>query len=203
MIGFEISFKKVPSFEGVPVFDVARRHDISVIAVKKYEDHVEIASDTQTTSNGTRRHPTRGLKLFQKDGIVVGIVGNAEVSTFLHLYFKEFSVPNLTLDDMQQFILNFYKFIQETSVDGYEFLEFGLAFASHDVAFIVDGYYVQEVVDFAAIGGGLSECFPLLHVGLSPVDAVVETCQLNIYCGFPVEEYHIYEKEIQSYVTEQ
>lgn len=173
---------------------------MSVIAVKKYEDHVEIASDSQITHDMNRIQNITGFKLVQQGNMTIGFVGDATIPTFLRMYLQENPLPDMTLEGVSAFAVSFYDYVDKISVPEFTMGPSAFVFASSDKVIAVEEYFVFEVEDHYSIGVGVELCDALMSEGKTPLEVVIKTCKVNIYCSAPIEEYQLYSDRIDYHV---
>ena len=108
----------------------------------------------------------------------------------MKLYTKTTVPKEPTQDGVTEFIHGFHKWLDDHT-DGakdkntYHVLTSGKAF-------LADGYYVQEITNYHAIGSGMEYALTAMHLGHSPYEAVKVACDLNIYCSEPVNTFTMY-----------
>ena len=175
---------------------------MSVIAVKKFEDHVGIAADTQITAEGGRIMTAAKFKLIEHEGITIGFSGDAAIANFLRLYLVNTEVPKVSLADIGAFIVSFYDYVSTITVEDYNILGSSFIFASHDRVVAVEDYFTSDVEDTYSIGTGMELCEAMMKKGATPTQVVEEVCKVSIFCSPPIEEYRIYADKMEYKVYE-
>lgn len=139
---------------------------MSIVIAKKIDKGFIVASDSQITSDGQRRHIEPGCKLFHpndQQDIIVGIVGSLRDANLLRvidelLDYSSIHRDNLTLNSI---INHTVKVIQEklreqgriVVSEGKWLWDSAIIVANKDKAFeISQDFCVQEIKDFTAIG---------------------------------------------------
>jgi len=173
---------------------------MSIIVVKKYEDKIVLGCDSQTTqwwnkNTNTREEP---IKLVDLGDVVVGSAGMMKVTKLLHTYINQRKVTKLHDEvDILNFIRDFEKWIKEnTSGTETSVSENSFIFVKEDRVWTVrDGFLIEEVQRFAAIGSGYDKALIALELGHDVLETVKAVCKFDLYCSEPVK---IIEKKFES-----
>lgn len=160
---------------------------MSVVAVKKYEDRIVIAADSQVTyGNTNRKFGSLKMRRINSD-LVIGSVGPADTCGLLWIYFETHSLEPVSCErTIMNFILDFAKWC-EKSIGG-RALDNDFIIVYKDKIFEVMGYSILEITDYSAIGSGYQMALAALYLGHSPTESVRVACDLTNYVGGPIEE---------------
>ena len=52
--------------------------------------------------------------------------------------------------------------------------------------FNIEGFYVKQVTDYAAIGAGMDFALAALYLGKTVKDSIKAACHLSVYCEEPI-----------------
>lgn len=160
---------------------------MSVVAVKKYKDRIEIAADSQFTCGDIcRNYDSFKLKKINND-LVVGGCGTARTIGLLWIYFETHSLESDSNErTMMNFMLDFCKWQAEyNNIDPFD-SKFIIVYKNK--IFEILGYEIIEIKDYTAIGSGYESALAALYLGHSPKEAVKVACELNCYVGEPIQE---------------
>jgi ATP-dependent protease HslVU (ClpYQ) peptidase subunit len=164
---------------------------MSVVAVKRFKDHVIIGSDSITVCGYTSRS-TKFHKLHKIDSsFVLGMVGVCENSFLFRRYCKD----NRPIENSEFGICDFMSKFKKWQKDFCTYsddqndlnLEFILVFEG--VPYVVEGFYAEEINDYWAIGAGqdyalgvLSSCDDDKCVHKA-INSAIKHC---VYCVGPI-----------------
>jgi ATP-dependent protease HslVU (ClpYQ) peptidase subunit len=56
-----------------------------------------------------------------------------------------------------------------------------------DIAFYINGWLIEEVKTFEAIGAGMDFALAAMHMGHSAKEAVQTACELSVFCEQPIQ----------------
>ena len=156
---------------------------MSVIAAKVYDNRIEIAADSIIMKDDLKK--TNFVKLRQYPNIVCGGCGGAEE---LSLFFEFMTTVQITTTVTTQTILNYmHDFsVYKQYYTGCTDVENCYLLVIDNKLFEVDGFFVQEITDYTAIGEGEPYALTALYLGQNPIDAVKTTCELCCHVSLPV-----------------
>jgi hypothetical protein len=156
---------------------------MSVVAVKVYKDKIVIGADS-VLINDTVQEKDRKAKLFQNDFMCVGDVGEAQEGALFRIYTKTRKPRESSVDAITEFLFEFYQWKKEktesTELVNYYIIVF------ENKAFLVEGFYVKEIVDYMAIGAGNSFALAALYLNHDVYDAISVACELSTLCEPPI-----------------
>jgi ATP-dependent protease HslVU (ClpYQ) peptidase subunit len=161
---------------------------MSIIAVKKYTDKIQICSDSQIT-RGNNKNTTSNKLCYINDDFIIGSVGLLNEGNLFN-YFCKNHFPNrndtLAILDL---ILEFNdwkeKKIKNSVIENHHIIIFDKTIYSHE------NFDVREITDYHAIGSGYNEALTALYLGKTVKEAVQVACELTLYCNPPLIEYTI------------
>jgi len=170
---------------------------MTVLAVKNYNDRIEIATDSGAFNN--YRKEENQQKLYEVNNIVIAACGSRAISNLFYL-FCSFNSPegNEQLD-----ILRFYNRFLKDLKDNY----------NNNITNIENNYFIYydkklyelwynfdikeiKVDEFSALGAGMQEAKTALYLGHSPKEAISITTKLNVLTAGEIQEKIIYKKEV-------
>lgn len=162
---------------------------MSVVAARKYDNHIGFAADSISVAGSTRitQRIESSAKLFQSNGLTIGGAGSARELSLISLYVRNHNPAAETLDAMIDFIWRFEKWVQERDPDFKADNHYLIAF--QDVLFrTYGGLEIFQVNEFDAVGAGQDFAITALHLEKTPMEAVDIACQLSVWCHPPVIE---------------
>jgi hypothetical protein len=172
---------------------------MSVIAVKVYDERIEIAADSQATSNSHREVlDEKNAKLFVCGNMIIGVSGYYRSIPMLRAYLEKNPQDIHSIVGVYEFLKNFRiweKEIKDTeSSDDSD--DQNLIIVTNGKAFYIDNYEVKEVSRSEAIGSGSLVASVIMDYDpyTSVCTAVKAAIKHDIYCGPPIVHY-IMEKE--------
>jgi len=156
---------------------------MSVVAVRVEKDKITIGADSILVS-GYTQEKDKMAKLFQNEWMVVGDVGEAQEGALFQIFSKTRKPRESSVDAMTEYLFDFFSWKREkTDSDS---LENSYIIIFNKKAFLIEGFYVKEVMDYAAIGAGMDFALAALYLGSSVQDAIKTACHLSILCEEPV-----------------
>ena len=160
---------------------------MSVVACKILPNGYEIASDSisirfWTQSKGDN---TKFSKLFEVNDIVIGSVGYAEESSLLQIYCTTRKPAEATESAILEFMSEFSNWKKgKAEKSG---LDNNYLFGFEGKVFSVNGWFIQQVLTYEAIGAGMDYALAALYLDKSAYDAVKVACELSIFCEEPIQ----------------
>ena len=160
---------------------------MSVIAVKKYENKIVVAADSQVSYGSTNRK-FENLKMRKiNSDLIICVTGTVETCGLLWIYFETHSLEPISCErTIMNFITDFAKW-REDYAGGNSF-DSNFIIVYKDKIFEVCGYTILEVKDYTSVGSGYQMALAALHLGHSPKEAVQVACDLTNYVGEPIQE---------------
>lgn len=160
---------------------------MSVVACKILPDGYEIASDSISVRFWTQSkgENTKFSKLFEVNDIVVGSVGYAEESSLLQMYCATRKPSNATEPAILEFFSEFSSWKKKKAEKSG--LDNAYLIGYKGKVFSINGWFIQEVLKYEAIGAGMDFALAALYLDKSALDAVKVACELSIYCEEPIQ----------------
>jgi ATP-dependent protease HslVU (ClpYQ) peptidase subunit len=165
---------------------------MSVIAVKVYDNKIEIAADSRTTYGKFANTPQQQLdnKLFKIKDIVIGMAGYSKTQTLFQTFLESYEPIIGSIAEIYTALKEFRKWREEICGDEKDDEKAMYAILiSEGKAYIIEDYAISEVVGFAAVGSGMTEALVAFDFGATPKEAVVAAVNHNIYCSEPIIEF--------------
>lgn len=160
---------------------------MSVIAAKVYDNRIEIAADSIIMKDDLKK--TNFVKLRNySNNIVCGGCGSAEeLSLFFEFISNISQQVNVTTQTILNHLHDFSRYKEHYT--GVAQIDNCYLIIVDNKLFEVDGFFVQEVNDYTAIGEGEPYALTALYLGQNPIDAVKTTCELCCHVSLPVVYY--------------
>ena len=160
---------------------------MSVVACKILPNGYEIASDSISVRFWTQSKGgnTKFSKLFEVNDVVVGSVGYAEESSLLQMFCSTRKPAEATEPAILEFFSEFSswkkKKAEKSGLDNAYLIGF------EGKVFSVNGWFIQQVLKYEAIGAGMDFALAALYLDNSAEEAVKVACELSIYCEEPIQ----------------
>ncbi|WP_165073305.1 hypothetical protein [Paludisphaera rhizosphaerae] len=156
---------------------------MSVIACRVYADRIEMAADSILVSGWSQRTDAKHTKLVKVRDVVVGSCGLASESGLMQLFLMTHRPKFADVDSVLEFMGEFATWKGKRINDSTTTNQYILAFDGK--AFVTQEYFVDEVVNYYAIGAGQDFATAVLHLGGNPSDAVDTAIALSVFCAAP------------------
>lgn len=167
---------------------------MSVIAVKKYENSIDMAADSIVVRGYTKTTNGDFSKINDANGMVIGSVGSAEECSLMWHFMETHKPASSTEKDVLQFMIEFCE--KKKAATGVYSSNNAYIMIYGGKAFKTEGLFVHEIMNFDAIGAGEDYALAALHLGHTPREAVKVACELCCYVSEPIIEYSVtYEQE--------
>ncbi len=163
---------------------------MSIIVVKKYPDKIVLGCDSQATHWWNKQITEEPVKLVDLGDIVVGSAGFVKVTKLLHTYISQRKVTKLHDEvDILNFIKDFEKWIKDNTVGSdIKMSDNEFIFVKDDKIWTVkEGYLIEEVEHFTAIGSGYDKALMALELGHDVEETVKAVCKFDLFCSEPVK----------------
>ena len=160
---------------------------MSVVACKILPDGYEIASDSISVRAWTQSkgENTKFSKLFEENDLVIGSVGYAEESSMLQIYCRTRKPTAATESALLEFMSEFSGWKKDKV--GKSGLDNAYLVGFREKVFSINGWFIQEVIKYEAIGAGMDYALAALYLERSAFDAVKVACELSIFCEEPIQ----------------
>ncbi len=162
---------------------------MSVVCCRVCDNKIEIASDSIAVY-GSRQAKGENLKtskLVMVNDMIIGSVGYAEEASLFQIFCKTHHPNNSTVEDVVILLSEFSDWKRKKTGDH--------SLGNHNIivfdgrAFVTEGYFVQEIKNYWAIGAGADFSLAALYMGATTKRAIEIACELSIYCEPPVVFY--------------
>lgn len=163
---------------------------MSVVAVKKYKDRIEVAADS-VIFRGESLIDSNCTKLFinDKTDLIVGSTGEAEELTLIDFFLSTEKViaPDPNVNSVVKFMISFLEWKKETFGQDSK-IENSYVFVIDSGVFITEDFHVIEIKEgeFYSIGGGQDVATAALHLNKTPKEACELACNITPLCTLPV-----------------
>ena len=160
---------------------------MSVIACRVTKKGYEIAADSITVRGWTQSKGknTNHSKLIKVNGMYLGSVGSAEEASLFQLYLSTRKPALETEAAILELLSDFSRWKDENvrNTDIRNSYILGLDTS----VFAIEGWLVEKIITFEAIGAGMDFALAALHLGHSSKKAVETAIELSIVCENPVQ----------------
>ena len=160
---------------------------MSVVAVKITKEQISISADSIIMKGDLKRNNFK--KLHSCRNITVGGCGNVQELSIFFEFINSHEPSSATSSDIQRFMKVFAEYKEQLTGDSKLENEYIIVFKQH--VFEVDGFFVQEVTDYAAIGEGEVYALAALVLGHTAEEAVKVACDLSCYASEPIISYTV------------
>lgn len=162
---------------------------MSVVAVKVFKDGYDISADSQTTTDG-RIETGYPHKLFKINGIILGSCGTCEDSFLLKTFANNNRIKSESESKVFDFMSDFYKWKKEKTTEELDITNHFIV-GMKKKFFAVYQWFIYQVKEFEAIGSGKDYALSALRLGKSTHEATELACNMDVYCGLPVNTFKI------------
>ncbi len=156
---------------------------MSVVAVRVEKDKITIGADSILVS-GYTQEKDKLAKLFQNEWMTVGDVGDAQEGALFQIFSKTRKPRESSVEAITEYMFDFFQWNKEKTENNELSNSYIIIFERK--AFLVEGFYVKEIKDYAAIGAGMDFALAALYLGSSVSDAIKTACHLSILCEEPI-----------------
>lgn len=162
---------------------------MSVVAVKVYQDHYTMASDSIMVhgwGTQTKDKTFKFAKMFKIGELVVGSCGYVSEAAALNMFLREHHLSDLRLGEeaIYQLMWQFAKFKDEKL--GSKEITNSWIIGTPKNVWNFEGGSCIEIKSHFAIGAGMDFALGALQHGASATEAVAVACELSTYCELPV-----------------
>ena len=156
---------------------------MSVVAVRVEKDKITIGADSILVS-GYTQEKDKLAKLFQNEWMTVGDVGDAQEGALFQIFSKTRKPRESSVEAITEYMFDFFQWNKEKTENNELSNSYIIIFERK--AFLVEGFYVKEIKDYAAIGAGMDFALAALYLGSSVSDAIKTACHSSILCEEPI-----------------
>lgn len=160
---------------------------MSIVCCTVSKDEISIASDSisirgVTQDKGTNKY----AKLCSVDDMIIGGVGTAAETSLLQIYCKTTKPASATEKDMLIFLSEFSDW-KKKKTDKYG-IDNVYIFIFCGKVFMLEGFFINEILTYAAIGSGMDYALAALYLGSGVEKAVKTACELSVFCEEPINK---------------
>ena len=162
---------------------------MTVIAVKRIEDSILMACDSQASSGNNHIVPeaskSERSKIFEVNGFCFGSSGLSFETVFFGIFARNHKPAEANVNGVIDFLMEFQEWGKKKDND----------FKSENHYLIVldgkifqtwGGIITEECDQYAAIGSGYQYAITAMHLGKSPIEAVQVAIDLTPWCCGPI-----------------
>lgn len=155
---------------------------MSVVALKVYEDRIEMSADSITVQGDTKEG--KYTKMYSIGSIVFGSSGYLRESEMFRIFCQTHSPSNSSVEG----ILDFFNEFESWLGKRYNIKELTNSYLliHKKNAFLFDSYCCLNIKDFDAIGAGYKFARTALYLDKTTKEACEIACKLSVYCEPPV-----------------
>jgi ATP-dependent protease HslVU (ClpYQ) peptidase subunit len=162
---------------------------MTVIAVRKYDDKIVIAADSQTTYGDDYKILT-ATKIVRQDNIVFGCAGSCSDISLFRMFTRTHKPKAATEDDVVDFLSEFVDW-KKKKTNNADYVS-SIIIIMDNVVFRVQSYSVRAPIEtFFAIGSGMFSALAAMELDADPIKAVEIAIKYNTGCGGKVESLEI------------
>lgn len=162
------------------------RDTMSVIAVRKAKDHIEIACDTQTTYGRNKYAKDSGMykdsaKVHKLGDTVFGFAGTVYAANMFRVFAKTHVIAYAEEEQILDHLVEFVEWAKKRDAN---FVFENDIIVIHDKkVFLCNALDVMEVDKFNAIGSGSFLAIGAMAIGATAKEAVEVACKYDLYCS--------------------
>lgn len=158
---------------------------MTVIAVRKYEDRIELAADSQATWGSDYKILTK-TKLVQTNDFTFGCAGSGRDIALFRMFARTHKPKAATEDDIVDFLAEFVSW-KKQKASNEEYVG-QMILVMDCIIFEIEQYSVREPIEtFFAVGSGMFTALGAMELGASPKSAVEVCVKYNLGCGGDVK----------------
>jgi ATP-dependent protease HslVU (ClpYQ) peptidase subunit len=167
---------------------------MSIVCCRVTPYEISIASDSIVVRGYTQgKDKNKFAKLFKVNDLIIGSVGYAEESSLFRIYCSTRQPASISENDILIFISEFAQWKKErTTIYS---IENSYIIIFNNKAFHIEGFFVNEILDYEAIGAGMDFALATLYLGHDVEKAVETACELSVFCEKPIIKYTITQGE--------
>ena len=160
---------------------------MSVVVCRITKKGYEIAADSIAVRGWTQsKGDTKKFsKLFEVNGLVIGGVGLIQEISLLRLFATTHKPASATDSALLEFLSEFSgwknKKTDDSDIDNAYIVGF------EEKAFYINGWLVEEIVKYEAIGAGEDYALAAMYLGNSAKKAVRVAIELSVFCEGPIQ----------------
>lgn len=162
---------------------------MTIIAAKKYEDRIEMASDSRATA-GDFIWNDDIQKIYRNDRVCIAAAGNSDiVYTFFRKIIKENILQSAYIENMMVYSEYLDDFLTEYDISMLADSISLVTILGNDQSLLCRSMDREctLIKEFSAIGIGYPIAMGALEMGATPVEAVKIACKYNSNCGGKIQ----------------
>lgn len=157
---------------------------MTVIAVRKYTDRIEMAADMQSTWGDCKT--LKSAKITKINEMYIGCAGDVSEASLLKIFARNHKPKTANDDDILDFFSEFAEW-KEKKTKKYTIENHCLLVFKNKI-FLIVGMSVRNVEDdFAAVGSGMFLALGAMELGASSAEAVEIAIKHDLHCGGQVK----------------
>lgn len=157
---------------------------MSVVAVKVTNEKITIGADSILVSHGTTQEKDKFAKLNKVNDIIIGDVGDAQEGGLFLMFCRTRKPREASVEAIIEFMSEFQDWMKNKTDESNLRNEYILVLEKK--AFLVEGFFVKEIIDYTAIGAGMDFSLAALYLGNSVKESIKAACHLSVYCEEPI-----------------
>ena len=162
---------------------------MTVVAVKKYNDRIEISADQQTTVSSSYKMTVTKEKIIENSGkifrsgdITVASAGFVREVCMMQIYLKDHTIVHPSHETILNFMVEFCDWCKKNE-SKFELSNDYILVTKGEVFRIRQGYQIEEVKEYTAIGSGMFLALGALYFNKTPEQAVEVAKEFDLFCG--------------------
>jgi ATP-dependent protease HslVU (ClpYQ) peptidase subunit len=161
---------------------------MSVVAVKVYDDRIEMSADSIIVCGG-RKELFYGChtKINHINDMIIGAAGTCEELGLMWMYAKNHRPVSATERDVLDFIMEFADWKRART--GNSTIDCNYLLAYDGKAFHIQNYMILEVDKYSSVGAGADYALAALYLDKTAPEAVKVACDLSCYVSEPITTY--------------
>lgn len=161
---------------------------MSVVAVKVYENKIEMSADSIIVCGGRQElYYGNHTKMIQINDMIIGTSGSCEEGGLMWMYAQNHRPVSASERDVLEFFVEFVNWKKDKSSCSTLNNHYLLAYDGK--VFHIQNYMVLEVDKFAAIGAGADYALAALYLDKGAPEAAKVACDLSCYVAEPIFTY--------------
>lgn len=165
---------------------------MSVVAVRKTEEYIEIASDSIRVHGYHVQEKCKDAKLFKiDDKLTLGAVGDARDGEMFRIFLRSHSPAENTKVAVVDLMVEFMEWIKSKDSNIAQIESEFLLVYEGSIYRATGQLFVCEIEDYCAIGAGEEFALAALYLGKDVKEAVRCACHFSIYCEEPINYFKI------------
>lgn len=163
---------------------------MSIVAVKVENGLIQIASDSIVVRHSTQDKSSNNFsKLNKINSLILGSTGSAEEISLFRVFCSTRRPEQTSEMGIISFLSEFATWKGDRTGDA--FIQGEHIIIVDNKVFAIEGFFVEEITNFTAIGAGMDYALTALHLGHNVEKAVEVACELSVYCELPVKMYQV------------